>query len=153
MDGQGDYCKNTVFAIIDQPMETEELNPAPIKQKLITKDLFQDRPLVMLAAAGFVLGVFVIIKVLLSTTQYDIDIPIKYTQFGGVDSYIAGDWFTHYNFAIFTVVILAVNLLMALRIYRHRRWVSLGILTMQLVVMTFLIIVSSAIISTLPVAG
>jgi hypothetical protein len=134
-------------------METDELQPTPVKQKMITKELFQDRLLITLIGGNFILGIFAIIRVLVSTTKYDIDIPVRYTQFGGVDSYVAGDWFTHYNFVVFTVVILLVNTLIALRIYRHRRWVSISILTMQSFVLIFLVVISWAIINTLPVAG
>jgi hypothetical protein len=131
----------------------EELQPTPVKQKIINKELFKDRLLITLIGGNVVLGLITIIRVLISVTRYDIDIPVRYTQFGGVDSYVAGDWFTHYNFAIFTVVILVVNTLIALRIYRHRRWVSIGVLSMQVFVLVFLVVVSGAIINTLPVAG
>ena len=134
-------------------MEPEELRPTPRKQKLIYKALFKDRVLISLIGAGFIVATTIVIRVMLSITQYDIDIPVRYTQFGGVDSYITGDWFTHYNFAVFAVVMLLLNTLIALRIYRHRRWVSISILSLQLIIFVLLFVVSGAIIDTLPVAA
>jgi len=134
-------------------MEPEELRPTPTRQKLVYKALFKDRVLISLIGAGFVAAVGIVVRVMLSITQYDIDIPVRYTQFGGVDSYITGDWYTHYNFAIFAVVMTLINTLIALRIYRHRRWVSISLLSLQLFIFVFLFVVSGAIIDTLPVAA
>ena len=131
----------------------QEESVAPIRQPIVYKELFKDRPLVVLMIGGVVLMLVTVVRVLLSIKHYDIHIPVRYTQFGQVDSYISGDWYSHYGFAVFAVVILAVNTLIALRIYRHRRWVSLAVLSAQLVVFFFLIVVSGAIINTLPVAG
>jgi len=127
--------------------------PSPKPQKLIYKELFQDRALVSLIGAGTVLAVVAVIRVLLGIQHYDIDIPVRYTQFGGVDSYISGDWYTHYEFVAFAVLTLLANSYLALRIYRHRRWISISILSLQIVILIFLLVISGAIIDTLPVAA
>jgi len=134
-------------------MDTEELQPTPTRQKLVYKDLFKDRLFISLIITGFVATAVIVTRVMLSVSQYDIDIPIRYTQFGGIDSYITGDWYSHYNFAIFAVIMTFINTLIALRIYRHRRHVSISILTLQLFIFVFLFVISGAIIDTLPVAA
>ena len=125
----------------------------PRSDKLIYKELFQDRAMVILFASGFVMATLISLRVLLSINEYDIDIPVRYTQFGSIDTYISGDWYTHYEFIVFAFVTLLINTFIALRIYRHRRWVSLSLLSAQIVISIFLFVISGAIINTLPVVG
>ena len=131
----------------------DESQIAPTKQKIVHKDLFKDRLLITMIAGGLAVAVTIVIRVLLSTNRYDIDIPIRYTQFSDTDAYITGDWFNHYYFAVFVVLALIINTLIALRIYRHRRWVSITILSAQLFIFAFVFVVAGAIINTLPVAA
>jgi len=134
-------------------MDVEELQPTPTRQKLIYKDLFKDRLLISLIITGILAAIFIAARVMLSISQHDIDIPVRYTQFGGIDSYLTGDWYEHYNFAIFAVAMTFINTLIALRIYRHRRHVSISILTLQLFIFVFLFVISGAIIDTSPVSA
>jgi hypothetical protein len=122
-------------------------------RSLFAKEVFKDKPLAILLAAGVMLTVAIIIRVLVSVKQYDVDIPVRYTQFGSEPSFINGDWYTHYELMFFAILILALNGFLALRLYRSDRWLSLLISMTQVIILMLLLIIAAALLSTSAVAG
>lgn len=99
----------------------------------------------MLVSAGLALAIVNVFNVILQVEQKDFDIPVRYTEYGA-SPIVLGDWFTLYEFLAFAVVATIFNVVIALRLHKERRQLSIAMLIAQIIIMIFLLLVSRAVL-------
>ncbi len=115
--------------------------------KLFPKEYFKDRLLMLLSGATLVTAVFIVIRILVTVRNYDFKITTGYTQYGA-DTFIRGEWYELYEPAIFAVITTVIVLMLSLRVYKLNRNLSYGIVSLQLVLLGFLMLVTNAILGS-----
>jgi len=122
-------------------------------RRLMTKDIFKDKPFIILLSAGLLVVAVIAIRVLVAIKQYDVDIPVRYSQFGDEPSFINGNWYTHYELMAMAFAIWLANGFLALRLYRSERWLSLMILSSQIAILVLLLVITASLLGTSAVAA
>jgi len=113
--------------------------------RLISREFIKDRFALLLTAFGFVLAIVNVLHVVLRVEPRDFDIPVRYTQYGS--SPIAlDDWYNLYALALFAIVATVANTVIALQLHKNNRQLSIAVLIAQILIMTFLFLVSRAIL-------
>jgi hypothetical protein len=113
--------------------------------RLISREFIKDRFALLLMAFGLLLALVNILNVFLRVEQRDFDIPVRYTQYGS-SPIVLGDWYNLYALAFFAIVATTVNFVLALRLHKNRRQLTIALLIGQLLIMIFLFLVSGAIL-------
>jgi hypothetical protein len=111
----------------------------------VSKDFIKDRFSLLLMALGVGLAVINVINVVLRVEPRDFDIPVRYTQYGS-SPIVLGDWYNLYSLALFAVVATVSNVVIALKLHKNRRQLTVAVLVGQILVMVFLLLVSGALL-------
>lgn len=113
--------------------------------KLFPKDYFKDRPLMLATGAAVTMMAFIVARVLISVKDYDFKITTGYTQYGA-DTFIRGEWYELYEPAFFALITTVITVMLSLRVFRMNRNLSFGVIGLQLIVLAFLLIVTTALL-------
>jgi hypothetical protein len=114
--------------------------------KLFSKDYVNDRPLLVLASVLVVSTLGLILRVILSVEQYDFKVAVSYTQYGA-DSFVLGDWYSLYGFAVFAFISTIAAVAISGRLHRQDRGLSYVVLSLQLIVLVFLALITNALLN------
>ncbi|MGD8374070.1 MAG: hypothetical protein PVI21_04410 [Candidatus Woesebacteria bacterium] len=103
---------------------------------------FRDR-LAMLLMAGFFLSVLALITMTFFSVHIsDVQLPNRYSDYGFTNLY-RGKWYSLTLFALFGLVIFSINGYLSVKLREERRALSLSILSVSLVIMTFTIVIAA----------
>lgn len=114
-------------------------------EKIFPKEYFEDRRVMLLAAAVAGMSLITVARVLLGVKSYNYKVTIGYTQYGA-DSFILGEWYTLYEPAVFSFITTVIVVLLSFRLYKIDRNLSFLVLGLQLVVQLFLYIVAASLL-------
>lgn len=114
-------------------------------KKLFSREYFQDRQLLLLSSIALTAMVAIVVRVLVSVKPYDYKVAVGYTQYGA-DSLSLGEWYALYETAIFAFITTVIVLLLSTRVYTVDKYLSYGIVALQLIVLMFTLVVSNALI-------
>lgn len=110
------------------------------KKELI--NFFKDRFAMFLMAVFFLSLLALVIMTLFSVHVSDVQLPNRYSDYGFTNLY-RGKWYSLLLFAAFGLVIFIINGYLAVKLREERRDLTLGILGVSLVVMTFTIVIAA----------
>ena len=115
----------------------------------IPKHYFHDKTTLVLAAANSALFLLVVISVLLGVKgDENPTSTIAYRDTTKIGQ-ITGSTYDLYQFAIFALIVTAASILLSLKLYPHRRHLSVGILGLNILLLLMTIIIFNALTRTL----
>jgi len=109
----------------------------------------KDRTAIILLIAAVVEVGIIIITTLVRLHSSDVQVPVRYTGYGSANIY-RGQWFTIWQFAIFAVMITAINNFLAIKIYQMSKMAGRGIMSFTVFVLLTGIFVLNAIFNLTP---
>ena len=115
--------------------------------KIINKDFFNERPLVLLAGLALVSMSVTVFRIMTTVRSQDIKVVTGYTQYGEADTLLLGDWYTLYEFVGFAVISTLAVILISSRLLKIDKYLAYLTVALQHVVLIFLFIVASALLS------
>ena len=121
-------------------------------EKIFPKEYFQDRKLLGFSGFMVLMAIVTIARVLIGVRQYDRKVTVGYTQYGA-DTFQLGEWTTLYEPAIFAFITAATALFVSFRLFNVNRRLSYMVIALQVVVLGFLFVVASALISSASIAS
>ncbi len=110
----------------------------------------KDRAAIMLLLGLVVLVVTVIITTLVRIHISDIQVPARFTSYGPNNIY-RDHWYAQLGYAGFGILVGSTNAFLAIKTYQSNRILSLGFLSLSLLVMILTIIIMNAIFNLTPV--
>jgi len=111
--------------------------------------LGKDRTAVLLLIGLLAISVVLIVTVLIRLQPSDIQVPVRYTGFGQTFIY-RDQWYTQYSYVGLALVVVLVNGLLALRLYKIRRLLGLGLIGMSIFILVLASVVINAMFSLAP---
>ena len=118
-------------------------------KNLIHRDYFRDRTVVLLGVIAAVLTLVNIFFVIFKVRSHDFEVPVRYTEYGP-DQLLLGEWYTLYELVLFNLVTMAANVLVSARLHLMRRYMSIALLGLNLVVIVYLFFVTQALLGNFP---
>jgi hypothetical protein len=107
--------------------------------------LFKDPRATLLAVTGLLLVMVHSIDFLINIESQEIKIPIRYSGYNeSLDD--KGHWVSLAALLFFGVVVFVINMAISLKVYKLRKTLALTLLTLNIVVLVFLILVSRALL-------
>ena len=115
----------------------------------IPKNYFHDKSILALAGANLALFLLSTIGVLLGVNSDENPTSIvAYRDTTNVGQ-ISGPTSDLYQFAIFAVIVTVASIMLSIKLYVHRRHLSIGVLALSLLLLGMSIIIFSALTRTL----
>lgn len=109
----------------------------------------KDRVAVLLMVTLIGVSVVLIITVLFRLQPSDIQIPVRYTGFGQTFIY-RDQWYVQYGYIVLALLVTLLNGFLALKLYKIRRLLGLGLIGMSIFVLAFATIVINAMFNLAP---
>lgn len=99
-----------------------------------------------MAVTGLLLLMVHTIDFTLNVKSQEIKVPVRYS---GYDASLSdkGNWFSLLSLLIFGIVMFVVNIAISIKVYRLRKTISIWMLSLNIVIMIFLILVSRALLN------
>lgn len=100
----------------------------------------------MLAMTGLFLLIIHTVYFTVSVKSQEIKVPVRYS---GYDASLSdkGHWFSLLSLLIFGIVVFVVNIAISIKVYKLRKTISIWMLTLNIIIMVFLILVSRALLN------
>lgn len=111
--------------------------------------IVKDRTAVLLVLGLAAACIILITTVVLRLHPSDIQIPVRYTGFGQTFIY-RDQWYTQYSYVGLAVIVAAVNGFLAVRLYRLRRMLGLGLLGLSIFIVLLATIIINAMFNLAP---
>lgn len=109
----------------------------------------KDRVAVLLLVGLLAVSAVLILSVIIRLQPSDIQIPVRYTGFG--QTFIYRDhWYTQYGYVGLTLLVTGLNGYIALKLYKIRRLLGLGLIGMSIFVLVFAAVVINAMFNLAP---
>lgn len=115
----------------------------PDKQEI--RALFADRPIVIALVVVLLLCLILIIVGLLGVHTSDVQLPIRYSDYGATNTY-RDKWYYLLSFPLLGLVIGAMHTLLTFKLLPKNREVAIGFLLTSAVVLVIGIIITAAIL-------
>jgi len=115
-------------------------------KKFFAQPLFKDPRATMLLVAGLLLVLVHTIDFSLNIHSREIKVPVRYSGYNESLS-DKGHWISLLTLVVFGVATLVVNTAISIRVYRLRKSLALTLLSLNVVIMVFLILVSRALLN------
>ncbi len=109
----------------------------------------KDRIAILLLLAVAIEVSIIIITTLVRLHSSDVQIPVRYTGYGTANIY-RGQWFTMWQFALFAVLITAINSFLAIKIYQMSKMAGRGIMGFTIFLLLAGIFVVNAVFNLAP---
>lgn len=114
-------------------------------KKFFSHPLFKDPQATILAVAGLLLVIVHSVDFLINIESQEIKVPIRYSGYNeSLDD--KGHWFSLATLLLFGIVVFTINLAISLKVYKLRKSLAVTLLALNAVVLTFLILVSRALL-------
>lgn len=104
----------------------------------------QDRLATSLLIAFFLSTVVLFILALVNVHVSDVQVPIRYSGYGITNVY-RDKWYTLLAFGVFGLIVFGANGYVAIKIHSARRGLSLGILSISLLIGVIALVVANAV--------
>lgn len=115
-------------------------------KKFFSQPLFKDPKATILLVAGLLLVLIHTLDFSLNIRSREIKVPVRYSGYNESLS-DKGHWITLFILVVFGVATLVVNTAISIRVYRLRKPLAITLLSLNIVVMVFLILVSRALLN------
>lgn len=115
-------------------------------KNFFSQPLFKDARATLLVVAGFLLMLVHTIDFTLNIQQQEIKIPIRYSGYNESLS-DKGSWVSLLVLLVFGIVVFVINTAISIKVYNVRRTLAIMLLSLNVVVMVFLILVSRALLN------
>lgn len=109
----------------------------------------KDRTAVILLGATFVGLVFIILTTLLRVHASDVQVPIRYSEYGTANIY-RDQWYVLYTFPIFALLVVLLNSALNIKIHQLNRMVGIGLMSLTLFLVIVCLVVANAIFNLAP---
>ena len=109
----------------------------------------KDRSLVWLLIIQVVLLIVILAISVFRIQVSDILVPVRYTGYGVTFIY-RDQWFSQYGYLIFGLLVAGMNTFFAVKTYKARRMLSLGLMGLTVFLLVMTLIVSNAVINLTP---
>lgn len=109
----------------------------------------KDRVAVLLLLGMTGVAVVLIATVLFRLQPSDIQIPVRYTGFGQTFIY-RDQWYVQYGYAALALIVIFINGFLAVKLYKIRRFLGLGLIGMSIFVLVFATVVINAMFNLAP---
>jgi hypothetical protein len=115
-------------------------------KNFFSQPFFHDPKATALAITGLLLLVVHTIYFTINVQSQEIKVPVR---FSGYDASLSdkGHWFSLLSLLIFGIVAYVVNIAISIKIYKLRKTISIWMLTLNIIIMVFLILVSRALLN------
>ena len=110
----------------------------------------KDRTAIFLLFLLFVLIIVIAVTTLLRIHGSDIQLPVRFTGYGQNNIY-RDQWYTHFSYLGFGLVVGALNGFLAVKTYQLNRTLSLGFLGLSIFIMLLAVIIMNAMFNLTPV--
>lgn len=110
--------------------------------------IFKDRQAVMLMSVGSALALLIVGYVLLMVESRDFKVEVRYSGYNRTLTH-KGEWYTLYLFPLFAVTTHLLNSFLSLRAHQIQRTIAITILSFNIVVLVFTLIVSRSLLQLL----
>jgi len=109
-------------------------------------ELFRDRTVTIALIVMFLLAVAMLIVAVLGFHYSDVQLPIRYSDFGTTNTY-RDKWYYLLSFPLLTIVIVGLHPLIAARLLPKHRLVTIGFLILSSMTLLYGIVVTSAVLN------
>ncbi len=115
-------------------------------KKFFAQPFFKDSKATMLAATGLLLLVVHTLDFTMNVKSQEIKVPVR---FSGYDASLSdkGHWFSLLSLLLFGIIMYIINVAISIKAYRLKKTISIWMLTLNIVIMVFLILVSRALLN------
>lgn len=112
----------------------------------ISKQYFQDRLLLLILTCNVFLTVIILLFLVFRLGSGHSSYIVQYRQSLDADAFKAGTLTQLLSFGVFAVLVLGLNLLLSMRVYRVHRQLSAVVLGMATLLLVFCLVVSNALL-------
>jgi hypothetical protein len=106
--------------------------------------LFADRRAVWLLVINALATAYVVLYSVSAIDRREFKVPIRYSGYNEGSFSDRGDWYSLYAFPVFALISFGFALILGLRIHKMRPELAQALLALQLVITTFVFLVSRA---------
>lgn len=112
----------------------------------VPKRYFHDRLVLLFTSVNsfciLLIGALLLLRIGDSSGRY----IVQYRSNLGLNAFKTGGLSALLSFLLFAIAVFALHLFLSMRIYNHRRYISIAILALGLVLLIFAIVVSNALL-------
>lgn len=110
----------------------------------------KDRMAIALLLGVAIITIFIIITTILRVHSSDIQVPVRYSVYD-TSNIIRDQWWNHYSYVGFALVVMAGNIFLAVKLYQTSRLLSLGLLGLSIFLLVVASFIANAIFNLAPV--
>jgi hypothetical protein len=111
--------------------------------------IVKDRLVLVSLLFCILLALIITLVTLLRLSPSDVQIPIRYTDYGTANIY-RNQWFALYVFPFFALLITAINVYISTKIHKLNRLVCLSFIGMTIFILVTCLIVTNSILNLAP---
>lgn len=112
------------------------------KRELI--QLLRDRLAISLLAAFMLTMLILLVMTILNIHVSDVQLPVRYSGYGSTNIY-RDHWSNLLSFGLFAVLTAAINGYLIVKLHETRRWLSIGLSMISIIIGLLAIIVAASI--------
>lgn len=115
-------------------------------KKFFAQPFFQDSKAIALSVIGLLLLAVHTLYFTFSVKSQEIKVPVRYS---GYDASLSdkGHWFSLLSLLLFGILAFVVNIAISIKVYKLRKTISIWMLTLNIIIMVFLVLVSRALLN------